>query len=116
MTPGIEARATPGATTEPSSTPNAQPTHAATPRPSAKPAPTASLRPASSADLFGLANATLDLPVRPAGMEGCAQGPGTKFGKGRSGETTQIETAIEADVDHDGAPEVVALVDCVPPG
>lgn len=49
-------------------------------------------------------------------MEGCAQGRRTRFVDGHSGETTQIGTAIEADVDQDGAPEVVALVDCVPPG
>ena len=49
-------------------------------------------------------------------MEGCAQGRRTRFVDGHSGETTQIGTAIEADVDQDGAPEVVALIDCVPPG
>ena len=129
VTPGIQASETPGATESPSANLSHQPTAAtttraslapastpaATPKRSAKPAPTASVRPASASDLYGLANATLDLPVRPVGLEACAQGPHTKFVKGHAGETTQIETAIEADVDRDGAPDVVASIYCLPP-
>ena len=49
-------------------------------------------------------------------MKACAQGPGTKFIKGRAGKTTKIAAAIEADLDHNGALEVVAFIDCLPPG
>lgn len=80
------------------------------------PAPTASARASGASSLYGLANATLDVPARAAGIEGCAQGPRTKFVKGRSGKTTRIAAAIEVDLDRDGAQEVVAFVDCLPPG
>lgn len=88
-------------------------TDAPTALPTLPPLP-ASASPASSSDLFGLANATLDVPVRPAGLEDCAQGPRTPFVDGGSGEITLIRTAIAADVDRDGALDVVAGIDCSP--
>jgi len=93
-------------------TPSEEPTATATPTAAVSPSPTVSASPTSSADLYGLANATLDVPVRPAGFEECAQGPRTKFVNGRSGEITLIGSASEADVDHDGALDVVAGIDC----
>jgi hypothetical protein len=61
-----------------------------------------------------LADATLDVPMRPAGLEDCAQGPHTKFRSGKSGTITEIHAAIVADVDRDGALDLVASVDCSP--
>jgi hypothetical protein len=75
------------------------------------PAPTRSGSPPKG-DLFGLANATLDVPLRPGSLKDCAQGPRTKFVKGRSGAFTTIGIAAQGDVDHDGAPDVIAGIDC----
>ena len=106
---------TPSFTASAAVSPTPTPVTTPIPTPKRTPAATASTG-ASASDLYGLASATLDLPTRAADMEGCAQGPRTKFVKGRSGKTTRIADAVEADLDHDGAPEVVAFIDCSPPG
>lgn len=99
-----------------SPTPEPTPTPESTPAPTKRtPAPPGSAKPPGPSDFYGLGNATLDLPVRAATTEGCAQGQRTKFIKGRAGKAAKIAAAIEADLDHDGAPEVVAFIDCLPP-
>ena len=121
------AAVTPMASPSPSPSPSPQPSAGTTPTPPSRRSPQPSTQPPSSSSpsaayLYGLAGARLDLPARPAGLEGCAQGLGVQFVNGRSSDGTdpwvgtQIDTAIETDADHDGTPEVVAEIRCLPPG
>lgn len=103
--------------------PSYSPSPSGSPTPSASPSASAtpSAAPDGKISLKDLGNATLDIPAWPADSLGAKYCPakrqkftdGTAPGSDPAYGHTAIRNVAYADVDHDGAQETVALVDCV---